>query len=127
MRQQNPHFEAIVQGCGYEKSDITRTLSGLIAKVAHELKDVGATPEEILRRCEAYRLKFAGFDLTPTALAKHWAGLKPPAESLWDRSVRIAREKGLEPFKGHPDESKQQFIDRVTAAEKKVVQLRLSQ
>jgi len=111
--KQNPHFEAIAQGCGYEKGDITRTLASLIAKVANELREVGATPEEIMRRAEAYRVKFPGFDLTPSALAKHWAGLKPPAESQWDRSVRIAREKGLEPFKGAPDETKEQFIERV--------------
>lgn len=122
--KQNPYFDAVAQGCGYERSDITRTLAGLIAKVANELKDVGATTEEISRRCEAYRIKFPGFDLTPGALAKHWAGLKPPAESAWDRSVRVAREKGLEPFKGAPDENKEQFMARVNAAERKVVSIR---
>ncbi len=121
----NPHYDAIAQGCGYAREDITRTLASLIGKVAHELKDVGATPEEILRRCEAYKLKFPGFDLTPSALAKHWAGLRPPAESQWDRCTRIAREKGLPPFKGAPDETPQEFIARITAAENKVVQLRM--
>jgi len=111
--KQNPHFEAVAQGCGFERGDITRTLASLIAKVAIELKEVGATPEEILRRSEAYRVKFPGFDLTPSALAKHWAGLKPPAESQWERACRLAREKKLEPFKGHPDETKEQFIERV--------------
>ncbi len=124
MRQPNPHFDAIVQGCGYAPEDITRTLSGLIAKVAHELKDVGATPEEILKRCEAYRLKFPGFDLTPSALAKHWAGLRPPSESQWDRAVRIAREQGLPPFKGAPEENQAQFIHRITS---NVVQLKVKQ
>lgn len=112
----NPHFEAVAQGCGFEKGDITRTLGSLIAKVANELKDVGATPEEILRRCETYRANFPGFVLTPSALAKHWAGLKPAAETEWDYCCRIAKERGIAAFKGHPEETQKQFIERVKNA-----------
>jgi len=72
----NPIFDIIALECGYDLSEITRTQASGIAKVAHELKEVGATPEEIKRRCDIYRQKYNGFDLTPFALAKHWAGLK---------------------------------------------------
>lgn len=109
----NPHFDAIAEGCGYAKEDITRTLGSLIGKVSAELKEVGATPEEILKRCEVYREKYQGFDLTPSALVKHWAGLKPKAESAWQIACRTAREKGMEPFKGRPYETPEQFIARV--------------
>jgi hypothetical protein len=45
-------------------------------------------------------------------------------ESDWDRCVRVAKEAGLAPFKGAPEETKEQFIARVTTAEKKVVSIR---
>lgn len=35
-------------------------------------------------------------------------------ETEWQKACRIARERGLEPFKGHPHETQAQFIERVS-------------
>lgn len=45
-------------------------------------------------------------------------------ESDWDRCVRIQKERNLPPFKGHPEETKEQFMERICAAERKVVSIR---
>jgi hypothetical protein len=36
-----------------------------------------------------------------------------PGESEWDRCCRVAKEAGLAPFKGAPEETKEQFMERV--------------
>lgn len=45
-------------------------------------------------------------------------------ETEWQKACRMANEYGLEKFKGHPYETKEQFIQRVRAAENKVVSIR---
>lgn len=45
-------------------------------------------------------------------------------ESEWDRCVRVAKEANLAPFKGAPDETREQFMARVNAAQRKVVSIR---
>jgi hypothetical protein len=45
-------------------------------------------------------------------------------ESEWDRAVRVAKTAGLAPFRGAPEETKEQFIARVAAVERKVINLR---
>jgi hypothetical protein len=54
----------------------TRTAQSLRGKAVRDLKEVGATPDEIHARCKAYRNKYRGLDLTETALLKHWSRLK---------------------------------------------------
>lgn len=116
MRQRDPYFDAVADVCGYEQSDITRSSASLIAKAANEFKEI-CEPQEIYRRAEVYRQKYKGFDLTPPALAKHWPGLKPEAaqagETEFEKAVRLQKERGLEPFKGNPYETQEQFIRRV--------------
>lgn len=53
----------------------TRTAQSLRGKAVRDLKEVGATPDEIHRRCAVYRRKYRDLDLTETALLKHWSRL----------------------------------------------------
>ena len=121
MTKQQAMVEAICIACGMDWRELPRSAMGTIGKVAAELIEVNAVPDEVHRRAEVYNQKFTFGDskavLTPTALAKHWAGLKPEAkqsnETQWEQACRVAREKNLEPFKGLTVETNQQFIDRV--------------
>ena len=38
-----------------------------------QLRDVGATPDEVRRRCDAYRIRWPGADLTDMALVNQWS------------------------------------------------------
>lgn len=53
----------------------TPTATRLRGKTAAELKQAGATAEEILARGKRWPLHFDGATLTETALVKHWATL----------------------------------------------------
>ena len=86
-RKANPHWDAMVAGLGWEPGKITKTTMGLIGKAVKELKEIGATPEDIKARCENYRAKWPGMDITPPAILKHWSTLAsgapapPPSRS----------------------------------------------
>lgn len=59
----------------------TRTAQSLRGMAVRDLKEVGATPEEIQKRCKVYRRKYKGLDLTETALLKHWSRLNGGRQS----------------------------------------------
>ena len=109
----NPYFDALAEGCDFD-GPLTKSNKSYIAKFANEIREVCDDPAEIPRRIEVYRSLFPDCPVTPSALAKHWGRLKPAKEDEWTMVNRIAREKGLEPFRGHPYETKEQFITRVT-------------
>jgi hypothetical protein len=48
-----------------------------LGKCVKELKEVGATPEDIRARAGRYREVMPRADLTPAALVKHWGRLEP--------------------------------------------------
>lgn len=121
MTKQQEMVQAICDVCGWDWRELPRSAFGSIGKVAAELIEVNATPEDVHRRAEVYSQKFTfGHSkavLTPTALLKHWAGLKPEIkqsnETEFERAQRLAKEQGKESFKGAPYETPEQFIARV--------------
>lgn len=112
-RTRDEVFEALVEVCGMELHELTRSARGVLNKVAMELKEVGADPDAIKKRAAMYRVKYENAALTPSALAKHWPMLVPAKEDRWTQACRLAREKGLDPFKGVPYETQAQFYQRV--------------
>jgi hypothetical protein len=83
-RSTNPIWDGLVTLLGYEPQ--TKTERSNWGGCVKQLKDVGATPEQIATRGAAYR-DFYGADvaLTPNALVKHWAELGVP------RSPKVMR------------------------------------
>lgn len=91
-RERDLLWESLVETCGADSSEMTKSERGRYNKALKELKEVGAKPEDIKLRAAKYRQKFPGADLTPTALVAHWSALKPPAARLQS----VPQESGMQ-------------------------------
>ena len=74
-RERNLLFDAVAEACQINPTELTQSYRGAFGKAVKDLKAVGATPEEILRRAHNWESLFPQATLTPPALAKHWAQL----------------------------------------------------
>jgi len=70
----------------------TRSERGRRNAAVKELRDVGATPDEISARVREYRKRWPHLTLTETALVKHWSALANPDD---ERRVVMCPECGL--------------------------------
>ncbi len=79
-RKRNVLFDAVCD-CLFE-GKATKGNSGLIAKYAQELLELGATPEELRRRIANYKAMWPTYPCTPHAvIMKHWPRLaKAPSD-----------------------------------------------
>jgi hypothetical protein len=76
-RKSDPLWDAFVREMG--NAPETQSERGAWNKAAKELRDVGATPEQVRQRCTEYRARWPKTDLTPPALARHWGALARPS------------------------------------------------
>lgn len=106
-------FETVAEVCEIDMGQLTKSARGALNKACSELRELNPDPDEIRKRAEMYRQKYEGIPLTPNALAKHWPMLNPPKEDRWKLACRIANENGLPPFKGAPQETPEQFMQRI--------------
>jgi biotin operon repressor len=87
-RKRDELFEKIADVCGWELSNLTKSARGQLNKAAKELRDVGATADQVGGKAAAYKEKYPGIELTPTALIKHWAALYvrkvETKQSIWE-------------------------------------------
>jgi DNA-binding Lrp family transcriptional regulator len=86
-------FEAVAAGCGIDWTQLTKTGRGQLNAATKELRDIGATADQVGGKAAAYRKQYPEAALTPMALVKHWAGLdvtvkKPERPSVWDTYER---------------------------------------
>jgi DNA-binding transcriptional ArsR family regulator len=85
-------FEAVAEACGIRLDALTRSARGQLNAATKELRDIGATPEQVAGKAKAWRKQYEGATLTPTALTKHWAALddasQPNRPSIWDTYER---------------------------------------
>lgn len=77
-RQPDLLFEALVQHTGLNLANLTKTERGRVNAAAKQLREVGATPEQVRMAASRYATTFPGAALTATALAAHWSRLAPP-------------------------------------------------
>ena len=68
-------FEKLVDVCGLNLAELTKSARGPLNKAAAELREVGASPEGIEARARVYRQRWPDMELTPSSLAKHYAQL----------------------------------------------------
>lgn len=66
-------WEGLIEAMGWDRNEITAPMRGVLNRAVRDLKEVGATRAEILRRASVYADRFSGASLTPTALVKWWA------------------------------------------------------
>lgn len=68
-------FEAVASACGIDIKQLTGTSRGQLNKATKELRDIGATPDQVEGKARAYRTQYENATLTPVALVKHWPSL----------------------------------------------------
>ena len=81
-------WDAVCKACAIDGRQLTKTGRGALNRAVKELRDAGATAEQVADRAAAYRKAYPDAALTPMALAKHWASFSPEAKpkrtSVWD-------------------------------------------
>lgn len=74
-------WETLVKVLGYSVDDITKNVRGQLANAVKQLMEVGATPEEIMKRAKTYGVLYPAASLTPMALVNRWADCIPKAST----------------------------------------------
>jgi hypothetical protein len=82
-------FEAIAKACNINLTNLTRSSRGQLNRAAKELREVGATEQDVQAKAKAYRTQYPNATLTPTALTKHWSSFttieqQQSRPSIWD-------------------------------------------
>lgn len=75
-------WDALCEVCDIGVGDLTKSARGELNAAVKQLREVDASESEILLRAKAYRKRYPGAALTPTALAKHWPSLGPPVDKV---------------------------------------------
>ena len=75
--ERNLQMDAIVEACGGDLPATTRSAWAQAAKALSDIREVApqVTPDEIKAKAVSYRKAHPDWELTPTALAKHWGSL----------------------------------------------------
>lgn len=81
QRKTDPLWDTMLQTCGINPQTLTGSERGRINKALKELREVGATPDELRARAKTYTTKYPGAALTPTALSGNWSQLTPPTRN----------------------------------------------
>lgn len=89
-------FEVIAQACRWPLDQLTKSSRGRINRAAKELREIGATPDQVRDRAERYRKRFPDCAITPQALTGNWGLLadlgRPPAPQETE-DERLKRER----------------------------------
>ena len=73
--------------CHLDDNALTSSARGALNKALTELREVGATPDQVRYCKDRWREKWPNGELTPLALAKHWPMLKAaaPQREEWEQ------------------------------------------
>lgn len=75
FRPTDPLWEALVAELG---EPATKSERGRFNAALKELREIQATPDDVRRRCRAYRRQWPNVTLTPQALVSNWTRFAPP-------------------------------------------------
>lgn len=92
-RKRDYLFDALVGVCFISPSELTKRARGALNQALKELRDIGATPEQVHSRGNRFREIWPGVTLTPSALASQWATLAAaptPTKLLGPRKPSLA-------------------------------------
>lgn len=70
-------WDSLVDALELDPQGITKNRRGKLNTALKQLREVGATPDEVKRRAKRYRREHPDWAFTETALASHWASLAP--------------------------------------------------
>lgn len=96
-RPRDELWDALTSELGSEPA--TRTERGSWNKALKDLREAGATPQDVHQRSAVYRHRWPEVSLTPTALAKHWGSLDSsegaPAKDRLAAHFEALKERGV--------------------------------
>lgn len=75
QRKPDVVWDAVMEACGLNQSELTQTARGAANKAVKELKQIDASPEVIKARAAEHRRRWPNAECTPTSLAKNYAQL----------------------------------------------------
>jgi biotin operon repressor len=75
IRKTDNLFDTLAKACGINVTQLTGSSRGQLNKAVKELRDIGATTDQITDKANAYRRQYEKAALTPLALVKHWPAL----------------------------------------------------
>lgn len=79
MREPDLLWEAALTACYGDKPKLTASERGRMNKALKELREIGATPEDIIARAKHYpKVMPPGCVITISALVANWSRCKPP-------------------------------------------------
>lgn len=104
-RKADPLWEALVAACGYSAGALfTKSERGRLNRALAELREVSATPADVLARAKQYRAMWPGITLSPQALVNNWNRCEPPkpryrqpdeVQTSYEREVLTPEERAL--------------------------------
>ena len=74
-RPKDELWEALVGVLGYSPKDITRNIRGQLNGALGQLREVEATPEDIILRSKIFKFMYPSISLTAMGLVNRWADL----------------------------------------------------
>ena len=74
-RKPDPIFDAVIEACGLDPSELTKSARGAANRAVKELRDIGASPEGIVARAKVHRQRWPHAECTPSSLSKNYAQL----------------------------------------------------
>ena len=83
-------FESLAEACALDMERLTSSARGVLNKATKELRQVDATPEQVLLAARRYAERFPSAAVTPSALAKHF----PALTSIQSATERRSRPSG---------------------------------
>jgi hypothetical protein len=84
--ERNPVLDALVESCGGDIPSTTRSAWAQAATALRDIKEVqpNVTAEDIKAKASTYRRLHPDWDLTSSALSKHWGSLAERKTDLFD-------------------------------------------
>ena len=71
-------WDALLESCGIDPDGpFTSSARGAYNRAVAQMRRVRATPADVRTRADVYRVRFPRSPLTPSALCRHYAELKP--------------------------------------------------
>ena len=89
-------FETIAEVCGYDwKGVMTKDERGRLNKAVKQLKDIGATPEDIQLRAKNFVLAY-GFHPQPQSITSMWTKLKSEQPKLTKKELEQVKKQAVQ-------------------------------
>lgn len=78
-RPRDPIFDALTDACGLDPGELTKSARGAVNAAVKQLRDIGASPDQIAARARQHARLWPDATITPTSLAKNYAQLSANA------------------------------------------------